>query len=137
MMHGPAGGRDWALRSEARKARNVSATLARLWHYFKPYWYVLIAIAALVVLTTYIQVWTPDLLGQAVDCYLTPATAKALGGAAMGGLPVQPGATAPALTTTAPHCLLGTPGPDATTNDYIAGLGRLVLFLIGLNIAGA
>jgi len=107
MMHG----RDMALQSEARKAKNVSGTLARLWHQFKPYWFMLVAVAALVIGSTYIQVLTPELLGQAVDCYFTPATARA--------------------------CWFGVPGANATTADYLAALGKLVLLLTGLFIAGA
>ena len=115
MMHG----RDMALRSEARKAKNVSGTLARLWHQFKPYWFMLVAVAALVIGSTYIQVLTPELLGQAVDCYFTPATARAM-------------PSAPARA-----CWFGVPGANATTADYLAALGKLVLLLTGLFIAGA
>jgi ABC-type multidrug transport system fused ATPase/permease subunit len=32
---------------------------------------------------------------------------------------------------------LGAPGPQAATSDYIAGLGALVLLLVGLYVAGA
>lgn len=129
MMHG----RDQALQSEARKARNVSGTLGRIWHYFKPYWVMLALVLALVITTTYIQVWTPELLGQAVDCYLTPATTKALGGASA---PAQiPGASA--VTAAAPNCLLDALGAEATTADYVAGLTKLVLLLVGLYIASS
>ncbi len=127
MRHGP----DFALRSEARKAQNLDTALARLWHYFKPYWLVLLAVCALVITSTWFQVLTPDLLGQAVDCYLAPATAKALSGGAV-AVPVA-GAAAAAT----PNCLLGAPGPNATTADYAAGLGKLVLLLIGLFVAGS
>jgi len=130
MMHGP--GRDFALQAEARKARNISGTLARLWQYFGRYWFVLVTVAVLVISTTYMQVITPDLLGQAVDCYLTPATTKAFTG---GNAPSPIPSGVPTRSTT--NCWLGTPGPEATTNDYIAGLGALVLLLVGLYIASA
>ena len=35
----------------------------------------LIAVLVLVVGRTYVQVLTPELIGQSVDCYLTPAAA--------------------------------------------------------------
>ncbi len=125
------GRHDFALRSEARKAQNIRGTLARFWNYFRPYWFVLIAVTFLVVGSTYIQVITPDLLGQAVDCYLAPATEKAL---SRTSTPVQvPGAS----TAAAPHCLLGAPGPQATPSDYLTGLGQLVLVLIALFVAGS
>ncbi len=133
MMHGPGGGREWALQSEARKASNVGGTLERFWHYFKAYWYVLVAVALLVITTTYIQVWTPDLLGQAVDCYLTPATTQALSGAST-GIELPSSGTAAAA---APNCFLGALSAQATTADYIAGLGKLVLLLVGLYVAGS
>lgn len=124
MMHG----RDQALQSEARKAQNIRGTLARVWRYFKPYWMMLALVVALVITTTYIQVWTPELLGQAVDCYLTPATTQLVGGA---NAPVQiPGSRA--VAPSAPNCLFGTLGAEATTADYVAGLTKLVLLLVGL-----
>ncbi|MCL4395816.1 MAG: hypothetical protein M1482_13615, partial [Chloroflexi bacterium] len=67
------------LQNEARKPTAVSATLARFWVYFKSYWYLLFVVAGLVILTTYLQVLTPNLTGQAVDCFLTPATEKLFG----------------------------------------------------------
>jgi ATP-binding cassette subfamily B protein len=130
MMHGP--GRDFGLRTEARKAQNISGTLARVWQYFKRYWLVMVVVAALVISTTYMQVITPDLLGQAVDCYLTPATAKAFSGGNTLS-PIRSGAAARPTT----NCWLGAPGPQAATNDYIAGLGAVVLLLVGLYVAGA
>ncbi len=136
MMHGPGGNRDWMMRSEARKAQNIGDTLGRFWHYFKPFWPILMAVAVLVITTTYIQVWTPDLLGQAVDCYFTPATTQLLTGTNAATTPVQiPGAAT--VATTAPNCLFGALGPQATTADYLAGLTKLVLLLVGLFIAAA
>ncbi len=132
MMHGP-NNREWALRSEARKAGNVSGTLGRFWHYFKPFWPILVAVAFLVTCSTYVQVWTPDLLGQAVDCYLTPATAQALSGTS---LPVEI-PTGNSATAAAPNCLFGYPGANATTADYIGGLTKLVLLLIALYASGS
>ncbi|MDE3088579.1 MAG: ABC transporter ATP-binding protein [Chloroflexota bacterium] len=128
MMHR----QDWMLQSEARKAKSAGATLARFWFYFKRYWFVLLSVAALVIATTYMQVLTPDLLGQAVDCYLTPATAKAFS-SSNAAFPVPTGTG----TRPATNCWLGAPGPQATTNDYIAGLGALVLLLVGLYIASS
>ncbi len=126
MMHG----RDMAFRSETLKPRNVGATLVRFWRYVGAYRLVLVAIAALVVVTTYIQVLTPDLMGQAVDCYLTPATIQELG--AEGGA-AGSGHAAAAST----NCWFAAPNPSAATADYIGGLGSLVLLLVGLMVAGS
>ncbi len=128
MMMGP---RDFMLQSEARKAQSAGSTLARFWHYFKRYSFVLLVVAVLVITTTYMQVLTPNLLGQAVDCYLSPATTKAFSG---GNTPAPIPGTATAPTA---NCWLGALGPQATSADYIAGLGGLVLLLIGLFAAGS
>jgi ATP-binding cassette subfamily B protein len=114
------------LRGETSKPTAVSTTLLRFWHYFGAYKLILLLVAALVVISTYIQVLMPDLLGQAVDCYLTPATQQAAGGAILGG--------GSAAST---NCWYGSVPANATANDYIAGLGGLVLLIIGLNVAGA
>ncbi len=111
---------------ETSKPKAVSVTLLRFWHYFGAYKLILLIVAVLVVISTYIQVLMPDLLGQAVDCYLTPATQQAAGGAILGG-----GAGASA------NCWYGSVPAQATANDYIAGLGGLVLLIIGLNVAGS
>ena len=124
------GHRDF-LQSEVRKPQNIGTTLARLWQYFKQYWFVLLAVAALVIITTYIQVLTPDLLGQAVDCYLAPATTQALSTGTT-PFPIPDAATRPAV-----NCWLGVPGPQATPADYIAGLGMLVLILVGMYIGSS
>jgi len=67
------GQRDWLFQQEARKPRAVGETLRRFWAYFRRYTFVLIAVAVLVVLSTYFQVSIPNLMGQAVDCYLVPS----------------------------------------------------------------
>ena len=60
-----------------------------------------------------------------------PATAKALTGAAgdLSGVGVSRQA--------APNCLLGALGPEATTEDYLGGLGKLVLVLVALFVTGS
>ncbi len=126
MMHGP----EFALRSEARKAQDVQATLKRFAQFYKPYWFVVIAVALLVIGSTYVQVLTPELFGQAVDCYLAPAAEKALTGRSSATLPT-------AGASPAPVCLLGSPGPNASPSEYVLGLGKLVLVLIGLFAAGS
>ena len=54
----------------------VRETLGRFWHYFRRYWPILITVAVLVVIGTYLQVSIPNLIGQGVDCYLAPVTAS-------------------------------------------------------------
>ena len=65
---------------EVQKAHDVSATLRRFWNYFGPYRIVLIVVGLILVAGTYMQVLIPDLIGQAVDCYLGPVAAQSLTG---------------------------------------------------------
>jgi ATP-binding cassette subfamily B multidrug efflux pump len=131
--HGPGG----LLAREISKPKRAGATLLRLVRYFSPYGLVLIVVAVLIIGNTYTQVRTPELTGQAVDCFLTPATTARVAGQGS-GMPanlsgVQTGDTA-ATTSNCWYCTLPT---NATTNDYINGLGRLVLTIIGLYVAGS
>jgi len=62
---------------ETIKPHKVGETLARLGGYFKPYWYALVLTVILAVASTWAQVVTPELIGQLVDCYLSPAAGSA------------------------------------------------------------
>ncbi|HEY6042255.1 MAG TPA: ABC transporter ATP-binding protein [Anaerolineae bacterium] len=122
-------GRERAFQVESRKAGNVSATLARFWHYFRAYRLWLLGVLALIIVTTYLQVVIPDLTGQAVDCFITPAAAKALGpGAAIPGF--QQGASQT-------NCWYSTLGANASAGDYVAGLGTLIVLIIGIFVSGS
>jgi len=142
------------LEQEALKPQNVSRTLARFGHYFRPYWPALVIVALLVIGSTWTQVTTPDLTGQVVDCYLAPSAGGALAGLAL------PGA-APATATSncwfardasqlsltqrtlkAAFSLGGFPAPTANPSDMttavrLAGLGRMIGLILSLFVAGA
>jgi hypothetical protein len=66
------GGPRHMFTQETSKPKQVRETLARFTLYFRPYWYVLLIAALLVVVATWTQVTSPELLGQLVDCYLIP-----------------------------------------------------------------
>jgi ATP-binding cassette, subfamily B, multidrug efflux pump len=122
---------------ETSKPVDALKTLGRLASYFKPYWPVLILVAVLILINTYAQVITPVLTGQSVDCYLTPATASHFEGAASGlpgGAAAQPGSIQQTSTT---NCWYDKLPASATSADYIAGLGRLILLILGLFILGS
>lgn len=128
------------------KPKNLSETLGRFAVYFKPYWWVMLLILVMAVVATWTQVTTPDLIGQTVDCYLTPITATGTGAAP--GSPLTQNATSNCWLTegTAPQgftqkfiTALFTIGdfPQPSENpasmsdaERIAGLGRLILILI-------
>jgi len=76
--HGPGG----MLAQETSKPKNVGATLRRLLTYLKPYWLQLVGVVVVMVISVFTQVQSPALMGQTVDCYLTPAEMSRLGGQA-------------------------------------------------------
>ncbi|MBI5563709.1 MAG: ABC transporter ATP-binding protein, partial [Chloroflexi bacterium] len=121
--HGPMA----ILRQETLKPKKTGETLRRLGGYFKPYWPMLLLAVVLVVISTWTQVTGPELLGQAVDCYLTPASAQA--GGAASTAPSQPAASS---------CWFESADKATLTSDAkLAGLGNIVLRLIGLYLLGA
>ncbi len=119
-----------ALEQEALKPKSVGATLGRFVGYFKPYGVVLFLVTLMLVLNTYTQVISPELIGQAVDCYLTPTAAST------GGVPALPGMSE-AAAASASNCWFDeTPfAPDST--DRLDGLLRLVLVVVALYIVGS
>jgi ATP-binding cassette subfamily B multidrug efflux pump len=138
---------------ETLKPKNVSETLLRFTSYFKPYWPAMALVAVLIVVSTWTQVVNPDLVGQVVDCYVTPIAASAL------NFPGAPQATEsagnncwlaadPASLGLTQRALQGMvtignfprPNPTATTfstADRLAGLTRLIGVLITLYVTGA
>jgi ATP-binding cassette subfamily B protein len=110
------GGPGRMMAQETSRPVRVSATLRRLASYFRPYWPVLLLVALTIVGGTYTQVRAPELTGQAVDCFLTPATT--------GG---QQG----------PGCWYAPLPPGSSTEAYLAGLGQLVLVVVALFVVGA
>lgn len=135
------GGPRRMLEQEVSKPRSVSRTLGRLAGYFKPYWAALIGVVVLMVINAWVQVVTPELLGQAVDCYLTPAVTSALRSnenalnALQGAMP-RTGMSSPAEQSSF-ACWFGTVPADASAADFMAGLGRLVVGLIAVFVVGA
>ncbi|WP_298981080.1 ABC transporter ATP-binding protein [Caldilinea sp.] len=137
MIGGPRG----MLEQEVSKPRSVGRTLGRLTGYFKPYWLALVGVAALMIVNAWVQVVTPELLGQAVDCYLTPAVTSALrsdenAANASQGAPAQNAAPAP-VERSSFVCWFGTVPADAPAAEFMAGLGRLVVGLIAFFVVGA
>lgn len=112
MMGGPAR----MMGQETSKPQRVSATLGRVAGYFKPYWPILLLVAVTIVAGTYAQVRAPELIGQAVDCFLLPA---------VGGGQQGPGCTFAPLPAGAPQ------------QAYLTGLGWLILVIVALYVAGA
>lgn len=131
MMGGPGG----MLNQETSKPRSASSTLGRLVGYFAPYWYVLLVVLILVLVSSWTQVITPTLTGQAFDCFITPATVQAFASdenleTASGQSEVQP-------TASQTNCTFDQLPADATQADYMWGLGRIALLMLAVAVAGA
>ena len=71
MMGGLDGGRR-LMEREAIKPKDVGATLMRFWTYFRRRWFALVIVLLLMIVNTWTQVVSPEVIGQAVDCYLSP-----------------------------------------------------------------
>jgi ATP-binding cassette subfamily B protein len=153
MMHGRFGD---ALNRETLKPRNLSETLGRLGKYFGRFGLMIGLALVLVVIATWTQVTTPELTGQATDCFLVPMGSSAFGGASFGpsaGSPSEETESTCWLATTDPASLNPTrkfihtlytsggyvaPNPATATNDQrVEGLVRLILIVIGLYVLGS
>jgi ATP-binding cassette subfamily B multidrug efflux pump len=119
MMGGPMN----MLKQETTKPRSVGSTLRRLGSYFRPYWPLLLVALAVLLLNSWVQVRTPALIGQAVDCYLAPNVTTATVSA---GESIEAG------------CWYdSTFSATASTEERLQGLLRLSLELVGLFVVGA
>ncbi len=110
MGGGGHGGPGRMLNTETEKPKNAAATLLRFWSYFRPWWYALALTGLLITVATSMQVATAPFIGQAVDCYLLPhATA----------------------------CWYDPVAVVGNQDARLAGLGKLVLVLVGLFMGGS
>jgi ATP-binding cassette, subfamily B, multidrug efflux pump len=110
------------LEQESSKPRSSRRTLGRLLRYFRPFWRVLAGVVVMMGVSAWGQAVTPELLGQAVDCYLTPA-------AALSG---QSGPSAQQFS-----CWFGAVPAGSPLSAYLTGLGWLVAALAGLFVLGS
>ena len=70
-LMGMDGGRR-ILERETVKPNNVLKTIARFGHYFRSRWWALVLVVIFLVVATWTQVTVPQLIGEAVDCYIVP-----------------------------------------------------------------
>ena len=142
------------LNQETVKPRALGETLVRLGRYFSQYWYMIALAVLFVFVSTWTQVTTPELTGQATDCFLVPAGAAAFGGfGSQAESQTRESSSTCYLTTDDPSTLtfsrrliynaytldgFETPDPLTATNEQrIEGLFRLILVMIGLFVLGA
>jgi ATP-binding cassette subfamily B multidrug efflux pump len=112
-----------ALHGETRQPRHAGATLARLAHYFGPYWLTLALVAMMVIFHAWTQVTTPELVGQVVDCYLAPTIAGDL--------------QSPELAGAAANCWYANARLDRTVEETLSAMAGLISCIVGLYVAGA
>jgi ATP-binding cassette, subfamily B, multidrug efflux pump len=141
------------LKQETLKPRNVSNTLARFGKYFGKFWYVLLLAIVLIIISTWTQVTSPELTGQATDCFLVPNGVSSFA-SFLGTEDSQPATTSSACwlvsdpaTLTGSQKIIATAyrfnnfqilDPiTATSAERIAGLWRLILIVVGLFVLGA
>src|SRR5512142_2661862 len=79
MMGGP-GRFGNLMNQETLRPRSLGSTLRRLGQYFGRWWIALVLAVLFVVISTWTQVTTPSLTGEATDCFLVPMGASQLGG---------------------------------------------------------
>jgi ATP-binding cassette subfamily B protein len=151
------------MEGDTLKTRDLGETLSRLGSYFGKFTPMLLLAVVFVVVATWTQVTTPELIGQATDCFLVPIGAES--GFAAFAPSTGSGQRPQAATQTnqsASNCWLGTSDPSALslthkiiygaytwdgypalnlaalTNDgRIEGLGRLIAILVALFVGGA
>ncbi len=88
MMGGP-GRFGNIMNQETMKPRSLGNTLGRLVGYFGRFWPVVFMAVLFVVVSTWTQVTTPELTGQATDCFLVPLGANSSFGGAFSGASTQ------------------------------------------------
>jgi ATP-binding cassette subfamily B protein len=158
MMGGGRGRFGNALDQETIKPKNLSETLTRLGSYFGRYWYMLILAVFFVVIATWTQVTTPELIGQATDCFLVPVGGVTPFGQLAQFAP-QPDSASEEVSSS---CYFATDDPaslsssrqivykmytfggyemldpaTATGDERVTGLLRLILVIIVLFVIGA
>jgi ATP-binding cassette subfamily B multidrug efflux pump len=125
MMGGLDGARR-LLEGDNSKAQNLGATLKRFAEYFGNYWPGVVIAFALIIAATWTNVYSPEVIGQAVDCYLFPQASSA----------VNAGSEC-WYDSTIQAAIQSNTLDEVTTETKLAGLGGMVLLLAGLFVAGS
>jgi ATP-binding cassette subfamily B multidrug efflux pump len=110
---------------EALKPKSVRSTLTRLWKEFQGRHLVLFVVMLLGLFSTWTYVKTPDLIGQAVDRYLTPYAEQSISGAYQAAQPPQAN-SAPANTT-----------QPLSRSEALSGVRDIIVLLVALFVTGA
>ncbi|MBI5960068.1 MAG: ABC transporter ATP-binding protein [Chloroflexi bacterium] len=115
------------LGGETRKPTSLRATLFRLWKWFRGYRIYLLVVLGLSLLGAWIQVETPDLIGQTVDCYLIPYTQQIAAGEGLGGMS-QAGQD---------NCWYDSDIDQLSRSETASGVRGIIFLLVILYISGS
>jgi len=143
------GGQDGLRRlmsQETSKPQNPGQTLKRFGAYFRIYTPVLLIVAVLVILSTWAQVITPALTGQAVDCFLAPLASTTFGSLTGSAGETNPQSTCWIYDSGAPEGLVQSlvrlvigevpePSAELSNAERLVGLGKLMGIMLFLYIA--
>ena len=110
---------------ETSKPKSVWSTLRRFWDEFQGRRLVLLVVLLLAIFSTWTFVITPDLVGQVVDCYLTPYAQQSIGGMEQMGQASQT------------NCWFTDNPANPTRAETLSGVGTIIVLLVVLFIAGA
>lgn len=140
------------LNRETIKPRNLGETLIRLGGYFGRFWFMLTLAILFVITATWTQVTSPELMGQATDCFLVPSGANPFASFSPTA-DSEPQTESSCWLAADPATLTGRKAllnkiyfvggydladPATATDDQrIAGLVRLIGFIIALFVAGS
>jgi len=150
MMHGPGRFGDM-LNRDTLKPRALNETLTRLGSYFGRFWWMLILALVFQIVAIWTQVTTPELIGQATDCFLVPSGASALGSFAAATGPQTEQAESSCWLAKAPSELSGrqaliswmyhlggnADSASATNEQRFDGLVRVIGVLVFLFVLGS
>ena len=129
-MFGGPHGISRAMGRDTLKPKRVGETLSRFGRYFRPYWLILVLAGVMLIGSTWAQVESPKLIGQLVDCYLTPAAVTAFGNLPLAS---EGGIASGAVN----NCTMESDPAVLTAAERLAGLGRVTLMIVGLYLLTA
>jgi ATP-binding cassette subfamily B multidrug efflux pump len=142
MMGGMDGGRR-LFEQEVSKAKDTNSTLRRFGHYFRPYWWAVLLVFIMIMVSTWTQVFAPKILGQMVDCYLFQIPPMAQAMASDSGMAerscwlVAEDSNAIQARVEADSAIAPEAKDASVQEAKIAGLGYMTLLLLGFFLAGA
>lgn len=145
-MMGMDGGRR-IFEREVVKPQDLTQTLGRFAKYFRPYWYLILFVFVLIMVSTWTQIYSPKIIGQAVDCYLFNAQSFGATAAMMDAGEeavatsncwfAEEDSAAIEARVNADASIAEEDKATAIRDAKIAGLGSMVVVLLGLYLLGA